>query len=83
MRNYYTVFDMEYNLIGLGPHTQSLAVLNMLDVAIPTDILDAPDYLTIEGLGIFSNIVGFIVIVIVLACICNCCQNGGTIEDSS
>ena len=21
MRNYYTVFDMEYNLIGLGPHT--------------------------------------------------------------
>jgi len=39
LRNYYTVFDMEYNLVGLGPHTASLATLNLLDRTAPTEDL--------------------------------------------
>ena len=74
LRNYYTVFDMEYSLVGLGPHTNSLTVLSLSDRTAPSDTLETMDWLTIEGIGHFSNITVFILLVILVSCIISCCK---------
>ena len=74
LRNYYTVFDMEYGLVGLGPHTNSLTVLSVSDRLAPSDTLEAMDWLTIESIGHVANFTVFILVVILVSCIISCCK---------
>ncbi len=71
MRNYYTVFDMDYDIIGLGPHQKSLAVLSFTDKDVPADNLPTliTDYNMIRMLGHFYNVL-FVIIIILLICCC-------------
>ena len=71
LRNYFTVFDMEYGIVGLSPHTSSSATLNMFDRKVPDASIDniAPaDDLTIDSLGFFAN-----VSLVLFLLICCCC----------
>jgi len=74
LRNYYTVFDMEYSLVGLGPHANSLTVLSVTDRTAPSDTLETMDWLTLESIGHITNFTVFILLVILVSFIISCCK---------
>jgi hypothetical protein len=69
LRNYFTVFDMEYGIVGLSPHSSSPATLNIFDRQVPDATLEAStDALTLDSLAFLSNTV-FAICLIVCCCI--------------
>ena len=82
MRNYFTVFDMEYSIVGLSPHASSPASLNIFDRKVPDanlEYLASTDDLTLDSLGLLSNIV-FAFTLIVCCCIIYAYLTGQSID---
>jgi hypothetical protein len=86
MRNYFTVFDMEYNLIGLSPHSSSLASLNIFDRVAPnlplTDLSRSTDE-NLFAFGVVSNILMPITILLIVCLIYYLVTGKKLFEDSN